>query len=72
MNLQISKKAVAAVMMFAVGAVMAPAMFAQEEATYSLGEKILGIPGGPFGIITQLAIILVSVFMFGWIIECFV
>ncbi|MCG3182400.1 MAG: hypothetical protein ICCCNLDF_00462 [Planctomycetes bacterium] len=72
MNLQISKKAVAVILMFAIGAVLAPAMFAQDEATYSLGEKILGIPGGALGIITQLAIILTSVFMFGWIIECFV
>lgn len=72
MNMQISKKAVAVILMFAIGAVLAPAMFAQDEATYSLGEKILGIPGGALGIITQLAIILTSVFMFGWIIECFV
>ncbi|MCB9894665.1 MAG: MotA/TolQ/ExbB proton channel family protein [Planctomycetes bacterium] len=73
MNLQISKKAMAVVALFAAGAVLAPALFAQEgEGSYSLGEKILGIPGGAFGIITQLMIILVSVFMFGWIIECFV
>lgn len=72
MNFQISKKALFAVLIFAIGAVVAPAVFAQEEGTYSLGEKILGIPGGAFGIMTQLAIILVSVFMFGWVIECFV
>ena len=73
MNLQISKKAAFVVTMFAIAAVMAPMLFAQEEGgTYSLGEKLLGIPGGAFGIITQLAIILVSVFMFGWTIECFV
>ncbi|MCZ7605178.1 MAG: MotA/TolQ/ExbB proton channel family protein [Planctomycetota bacterium] len=72
MNLQISKKAVAVILMFAIGAVLAPAVFAQEGGSYSLGEKILGIPGGALGIITQLAIILTSVFMFGWIIECFV
>jgi biopolymer transport protein ExbB len=72
MNFQISKKALFAVLIFAIGAVVAPAVFAQDEGTHSLGEKILGIPGGAFGIMTQLAIILVSVFMFGWVIECFV
>ena len=72
MNLQISKTAIAVVTMFAVAAVMAPALFAQDEGGYSLGAKLIGLPGGPFGIITQLSIILVSVFMFGWVIECFV
>jgi biopolymer transport protein ExbB len=70
--MKISKQAFLVIMMFAVGAVVAPALFAQEEQSYSMGAKILGIPGGPLGIITQLAIILTSVFMFGWIIECFV
>lgn len=70
--MKISKQAFVVILMFAVGAVLAPAVFAQEEASYSLGAKILGIPGGALGIITQLAIILTSVFMFGWVIECFV
>jgi biopolymer transport protein ExbB len=70
--MKISKQAFAVILMFAVGAVLAPAVFAQEEASYSLGAKILGIPGGALGIITQLTIILASVFMFGWVIECFV
>jgi biopolymer transport protein ExbB len=72
MNVKISKQAVLGVAIFAIGAVLAPAVFAQEESASSLGAKILGIPSGPFGIITQLSIILVSVFMFGWVIECFV
>jgi biopolymer transport protein ExbB len=72
MNVKISKTAVLGVLVFAIAAVLAPAMFAQEEASSSLGEKLLGIPSGAFGIITQVSIILVSVFMFGWIIECFV
>lgn len=70
--MKISKQAFLVILMFAVGAVVAPAVFAQEEASYSLGAKILGIPGGALGIITQLTIILTSVFMFGWVIECFV
>jgi biopolymer transport protein ExbB len=57
--------------LFALAAVAAPALFAQ-EATYSLAEKIIGLPSGAFGMITQFSIISVSVFMFGWVIECFV
>lgn len=72
MNLRISKTAILGVLVFAVAAVLAPEMFAQEGGGPSLGEKLLGIPSGAFGIITQLSIILVSVFMFGWTIECFV
>ncbi|MBX3458719.1 MAG: MotA/TolQ/ExbB proton channel family protein [Planctomycetes bacterium] len=71
MNVKITKQAFYGVLIFAVAAVLAPALFAQEGG-YSLGEKILGIPSGAFGILTQLIIILTSVFMFGWIIECFV
>jgi biopolymer transport protein ExbB len=71
--MKISKQAIVVILIFAIGAVLAPAVFAQEEASsQSLGEKILGIGSGPFGIMTQLMIILTSVFMFGWIIECFV
>ncbi|MBK8206121.1 MAG: MotA/TolQ/ExbB proton channel family protein [Planctomycetes bacterium] len=72
MNVKINKQAFLGVLIFAVAAVLAPALFAQEGGSASLGEKILGIPSGALGIITQLAIILTSVFMFGWIIECFV
>ncbi|MCC7510441.1 MAG: MotA/TolQ/ExbB proton channel family protein [Planctomycetes bacterium] len=72
MNVKINKQALYGVLIFAVAAVLAPALFAQEGGSASLGEKILGIPSGALGIITQLAIILTSVFMFGWIIECFV
>lgn len=73
MNWNISKTAVMGMAIFAIGAMVSPEVFAQEEiASYSLGEKLLGIPGGAFGIITQISIILTSVFMFGWIIECFV
>lgn len=76
-NFPISKKAALTAAVFLIAAVVAPTLFAQDAAggeggTYSLGEKILGIPGGALGIITQLIIILTSVFMFGWIIECFV
>jgi len=71
--MKISRQAFVVILMFAVGAVLAPALFAQDGGgSPSLGAKILGIPGGPLGIITQLAIILTSVFMFGWVIECFV
>ncbi|MHC4841978.1 MAG: MotA/TolQ/ExbB proton channel family protein [Planctomycetota bacterium] len=66
-----SKTVVYGVLLFAIGGMAAPGLFAQ-EASYSLGEKLLGIPGGAFGIVTQISIILTSVFMFGWIIECFV
>lgn len=74
MNSSTLKKTVLFVAIFAIGAVLAPDLFAQEaEApSYSLGEKILGIPSGAFGIITQVIIILMSVFMFGWVIECFI
>ncbi len=72
MNVKINKQAFYGVLIFAVAAVLAPALFAQEGGSASLGEKILGIPSGALGIITQLTIILTSVFMFGWIIECFV
>lgn len=73
MNLQISKKAIFGVLVFAIAAVLAPEVFAQEDTgTHSLGAKLLGFPSGAFGIITQFSIILVSVFMFGWVIECFV
>ncbi|MEE9311633.1 MAG: MotA/TolQ/ExbB proton channel family protein [Planctomycetota bacterium] len=72
MNLNISKTAVFGAAIFAFGAAFSPEVFAQEGGGYSLGEKLLGIPGGAFGIITQISIILTSVFMFGWIIECFV
>ncbi|MCC6575418.1 MAG: MotA/TolQ/ExbB proton channel family protein [Planctomycetes bacterium] len=60
-----------AVAIFSVAAVVAPEMMAQERS-YSLGEKLLGIPSGWFGITTQVLIILTSIFMFGWCIECFV
>lgn len=74
MNSEMFKKAAKGVFIFAVAAVLAPALFAQDDGgqSYSLGAKLLGIPSGALGIITQLVIILTSVFMFGWIIECFV
>ena len=75
MNSQVMEKAFGGVFLFALAAALAPALFAQEEVvgqTYSLGAKLLGIPSGAFGIITQVTIILTSVFMFGWVIECFV
>lgn len=75
MNSQKWTTTVFAVLILALGAVFAPDLFAQDAAeapTYSLGAKILGIPSGALGIITQLAIILTNVFMFGWVIECFV
>ncbi len=72
MNLKLSKTAVLGVLVFALGAVLAPSLFAQDDAPASLGAKLLGIPSGAFGMITQFSIILVSVFMFGWVIECFV
>jgi biopolymer transport protein ExbB len=75
MNSQVLKKAVSGVLVFAVMAALAPVLFAQDDGTgggYSLGAKLLGIPSGAFGIITQVIIILTSVFMFGWVIECFV
>jgi biopolymer transport protein ExbB len=71
MTFPISKKLFSVAALFAVAAVAAPALFAQ-EGTYSLGAKIIGLPSGAFGMITQFSIIAVSVFMFGWVIECFV
>ncbi|MCL4731923.1 MAG: MotA/TolQ/ExbB proton channel family protein, partial [Planctomycetes bacterium] len=75
MNSQTLKKAAKGMLIFAIAAVLAPALFAQDDGggqSYSLGAKLLGIPAGALGIITQLTIILTSVFMFGWVIECFV
>lgn len=66
------KKAFLGVLLFAVAAALAPTLFAQEGGGPSLGEKLIGIPGGAMGVITQCTIILTSVFMFGWTIECFV
>ncbi|MCC6465641.1 MAG: MotA/TolQ/ExbB proton channel family protein [Planctomycetes bacterium] len=72
--MKINKMAVVGVGLFALAAVLAPELLAQaaEERTYSLGEKILGIPSGWFGILSQAIILLLSVFMFGWTIECFI
>lgn len=41
-------------------------------AADSLLDKILGLNSGPFGIIIQVVIILVSIFMIGWAINCFI
>jgi len=72
MNSQVLKQAFWGVALFALAAAVAPMVFAQEAGGHSLGAKILGLPSGAFGIITQVTIILVSIFMFGWVIECFV
>lgn len=74
MKLKEWKFTIFAVALFSIGAVVAPELLAQDagQKSYSLGEKILGIPSGAFGIMTQLLLILTSVFMFGWVIECFV
>ncbi len=45
---------------------------AAQEGTGSLLEKILGIKAGLFGITIQVTILLTSVFMVGWTIECFI
>src|SRR5688572_11073339 len=66
------KNALMTIAFFALAAALAPALFAEDPPSYSLGEKILGIPSGWFGITTQVIIILTSIFLFGWIIECFV
>lgn len=61
------------VAIFSLAAVAAPELLAQDGMkSHSLGEKILGIPSGPFGMMTQALLILTSIFMFGWVIECFV
>lgn len=74
MNSKGWKQAVSGVLIFAAMAALAPVLLAQDDAgqSYSLGAKLLGIPSGAFGITTQIIIILTSVFMFGWTIECFV
>ncbi|MCC6151450.1 MAG: MotA/TolQ/ExbB proton channel family protein [Planctomycetes bacterium] len=66
------KNALLTIVAFGFAAVLAPALFAEDPPSYSLGEKLLGIPSGWFGILTQSLIILTSIFLFGWIIECFV
>ena len=71
MNWKEWKYTVFGVAMFSLAAVLAPSLLA-DERSYSLGEKVLGIPSGWFGITTQVLIILTSVFMFGWTIECYV
>jgi biopolymer transport protein ExbB len=73
--MKISKQAVVVMLLFAIGAALAPEIFAQtdyEANTQSLGEKILGIGSGPIGIGTQLMCIFTSIFLTGWTIECFV
>ncbi|MCF6227606.1 MAG: hypothetical protein L3J82_02925 [Planctomycetes bacterium] len=65
MNLNISKTAVFGAAIFAFGAMVSPEVFAQEGGGPSLGAKLLGIPGGPFGIVTQLSISLTPVFLVG-------
>lgn len=55
------------------GLMFCDAAFAQTAAREtSLLSKILGIQAGAFGIILQVIIILASVFMLGWAIECFI
>ncbi len=58
--------------LFVLAAVAAPQLLAQEGGSASLGAKLLGIPSGALGIATQGVIILTSIFMFGWIVNCFV
>ena len=72
MSLLKHKHALFMILAFGLAAAFAPALLAEEPPSYSLGEKILGIPSGWFGITTQSIIILTSIFLFGWIIECFV
>ncbi len=56
---------------FGFAALMAgQTLFAQ--AAPSLAEKVLGLNSGPMGIMIQVTIILLSIFMLGWAIECFV
>ncbi|MCA8938274.1 MAG: MotA/TolQ/ExbB proton channel family protein [Planctomycetes bacterium] len=53
---------------------LGPVLFAEDGSkdTGNLFEKIMGIKAGAFGIIVQSVILLVSIFMIGWAIECFV
>lgn len=69
------KRALFVVLIFAIGAALAPGLFAQaleDNTGYSLGEKILGVPSGTFGVCVQSVLLLTSVGTFGWAIECFV
>lgn len=66
------KHALFVIAAFGLASAFAPALLAEEMPSYSLGEKLLGIPSGWFGILTQSMILLTSIFLFGWIIECFV
>lgn len=61
-------------LMAAATVLFSDAAFAQEVSAKgpSLLEKILGINSGAFGIILQVIILLTSVFMVGWAIECFI
>jgi len=59
--------------MAVAGLMFCDPVYAQAAAKQSsLLAKILGIDSGAFGIILQVIIILASVFMLGWAIECFI
>jgi len=62
----------ALMLMAFAGLMFCDPVFAQGAQSTSLLAKILGIQAGAFGIILQVIIILTSVFMLGWAIECFI
>lgn len=57
---------------FAIVALVLANATGAHAAEESLLEKIIGLNAGPLGIIIQSIIILTSMFMLGWSIECFV
>jgi len=58
--------------LWAFAAIAAVMIGADQAHAGNLLEKIIGIEAGAFGIVIQMTIILTSMFMLGWSIECFV